>query len=99
MPDEVLTIKEVAALLKLAEKTVYAMAQAGEIPAFKIRASGASSAPNSTSGSTRSRAVGTGATMAEHEEWAISSLSESPPSSESTTPPRSPDIQEENNRC
>jgi excisionase family DNA binding protein len=37
MPDEVLTIKEVAALLKLAEKTVYAMAQAGEIPAFKIR--------------------------------------------------------------
>jgi excisionase family DNA binding protein len=37
MPDEVLTIKEVAAMLKLAEKTVYAMAQAGEIPAFKIR--------------------------------------------------------------
>jgi excisionase family DNA binding protein len=37
MPDEVLTLKEVAALLKLAEKTVYAMAQAGEIPAFKIR--------------------------------------------------------------
>jgi excisionase family DNA binding protein len=37
MPDEVLTIKEVAALLKLAEKAVYAMAAAGEIPAFKIR--------------------------------------------------------------
>jgi excisionase family DNA binding protein len=37
MPDEVLTIRNVAALLKLAEKTVYAMAQAGEIPAFKIR--------------------------------------------------------------
>ena len=37
MPNEVLTIKEAAALLKLAEKTVYAMAQAGEIPAFKIR--------------------------------------------------------------
>jgi excisionase family DNA binding protein len=37
MADEVLTIKEVAALLKLAEKTVYAMAAAGEIPAFKIR--------------------------------------------------------------
>ncbi len=35
--DEVLTIKEVAALLKLAEKTVYAMANAGELPAFKIR--------------------------------------------------------------
>lgn len=38
MPDEVLTIKEVAGLLKLAEKTVYAMANAGELPAFKIRA-------------------------------------------------------------
>ena len=37
MPDEVLTIKEVAKLLKLAEKTVYAMANAREIPAFKIR--------------------------------------------------------------
>ena len=37
IPDEILTIKEVAALLKLAEKTVYAMAAAGEIPAFKIR--------------------------------------------------------------
>ncbi|MDQ3274727.1 MAG: helix-turn-helix domain-containing protein [Actinomycetota bacterium] len=37
MPDKVLTTKEVATLLKLAETTVYAMAQAGEIPAFKIR--------------------------------------------------------------
>lgn len=37
MTDDVLTIKDVAALLKLAEKTVYAMAAAGEIPAFKIR--------------------------------------------------------------
>lgn len=37
MSDEVLTIKEVAALLRLAEKTVYAMANAGEVPAFKIR--------------------------------------------------------------
>ncbi len=35
--DEVLTIKEVATLLKLAEKTVYLMAQGGEIPAFKAR--------------------------------------------------------------
>lgn len=32
MPDEVLTIKEIAALLKLAEKS-----PAEEIPAFKIR--------------------------------------------------------------
>ncbi len=35
--EEVLTIKEVAALLKLAEKTVYSMAQQGELPAFKVR--------------------------------------------------------------
>ena len=35
--DEILTIKEVAALLKLAEKTIYSMAQKGELPAFKVR--------------------------------------------------------------
>jgi len=35
--DELLTIKDVAVLLKLAEKTVYSMAQQGEIPAFKVR--------------------------------------------------------------
>lgn len=35
--DEFLTIKEVAALLKLAEKTVYSMAQQHELPVFKIR--------------------------------------------------------------
>jgi excisionase family DNA binding protein len=35
--DEVLTIKGVAAFLKMAEKTVYSMAQKGELPAFKIR--------------------------------------------------------------
>lgn len=33
MPDEVLTIT----LLKLAEKTVHAMAQASDLPAFKMR--------------------------------------------------------------
>jgi excisionase family DNA binding protein len=37
MNDDVLTIKEVAAILKLAEKTVYAMANEGELPAFKVR--------------------------------------------------------------
>ena len=37
MPDAVLTFKEVAALLKLAENTVYTLAQAGEILALKIR--------------------------------------------------------------
>jgi excisionase family DNA binding protein len=35
--DPVLTIKDVASILKLAEKTVYSMAQGGELPAFKIR--------------------------------------------------------------
>lgn len=35
--DEVLTLKDVVALLKVSEKTVYSMAQAGELPAFKVR--------------------------------------------------------------
>jgi excisionase family DNA binding protein len=35
--DEVLTIKEVATLLKVGEKTIYSMAQNGELPAFKVR--------------------------------------------------------------
>jgi excisionase family DNA binding protein len=37
MPGEVLAMKAVTAPLELAEKTVYAMAQAGKIPALKIR--------------------------------------------------------------
>lgn len=37
MPDEFLTLPEVALLLKVAEKTVYTMAQKGELPAFKVR--------------------------------------------------------------
>lgn len=37
MPDELLTIKAVDALLEFAEKTGYAMANPGELPAFKIR--------------------------------------------------------------
>ena len=37
MPDEILKLPEVAALLKVAEKTVYTMAQRAEIPAFKVR--------------------------------------------------------------
>jgi len=35
--DEILTLKEVARLLKVADKTVYTMAQNKEIPAFKVR--------------------------------------------------------------
>ena len=37
MADEILTLPEVAKLLKVAEKTVYTMAQRAEIPAFKVR--------------------------------------------------------------
>lgn len=37
MPDEILTLPEVAQLLKVAEKTVYTMAQKSELPAFKVR--------------------------------------------------------------
>jgi excisionase family DNA binding protein len=35
--DEILTLPEVAHLLKVAEKTVYTMAQKAELPAFKVR--------------------------------------------------------------
>ena len=35
--EEVLKLKDVAALLKVGEKTVYSIAQAGELPAFKVR--------------------------------------------------------------
>ena len=37
MADPILTLPEVAVLLKVAEKTVYTMAQKGQIPAFKVR--------------------------------------------------------------
>ena len=37
MNDPIMTIREIAQVLKLAEKTVYAMATEGELPAFKIR--------------------------------------------------------------
>jgi len=35
--DEVLKLKDLASLLKVSEKTVYSMAQSGELPAFKVR--------------------------------------------------------------
>lgn len=35
--EEVLTLKDVATLLKVGQKTIYSMAQAGELPAFKVR--------------------------------------------------------------
>lgn len=43
MSDEILTLPEVAALLKVAGKTVYTMAQRAEIPASKSGGSGGSS--------------------------------------------------------
>ena len=36
MSDEVLTLKEVAAYLKLAEKTAYRLAAEGKLPGFKV---------------------------------------------------------------
>jgi excisionase family DNA binding protein len=36
MKDEILTMPEVAQLLKIAGKTVYSMAQKGQLPAFKV---------------------------------------------------------------
>lgn len=37
MTDPILTLPEVAVLLKVAEKTVYTVARKGQIPAFKVR--------------------------------------------------------------
>ena len=34
--DDIRTIPEVASLLKVAEKTVYGLAQKGDLPAFKV---------------------------------------------------------------
>jgi len=36
MNGDILTIPELAELLRVAEKTVYTLAQRGEIPAFKV---------------------------------------------------------------
>lgn len=36
MSEAILTIPEVAELLRVAEKTVYSLAQKGELPAFKV---------------------------------------------------------------
>jgi len=35
--DEILPIRDVAALLKIGEKTAYTMAQDGDLPGFKVR--------------------------------------------------------------
>ena len=36
MPDEMLTLPEVARLLRVTTKTVYIMAQKSQLPAFKV---------------------------------------------------------------
>ena len=36
MNDEILTLKEVATYLKLAEKTAYRLAAEGKLPGFKV---------------------------------------------------------------
>lgn len=36
MSDEILTLKEVASYLKLAEKTAYRLAAEGKLPGFKV---------------------------------------------------------------
>ncbi len=36
MTDEILTLKEVAKYLKLAEKTAYRLASEGKLPGFKV---------------------------------------------------------------
>ena len=36
MPDQILTVKEVAEYLKVNERTVYRIATAGKLPAFKV---------------------------------------------------------------
>ena len=37
MPEKFLTVKEVAALLRLTERTIYEMCKSGDLPAFRIR--------------------------------------------------------------
>ena len=39
MPEDILTIKEVADYLRVTERTLYRLAQEGKIPAFKDRGS------------------------------------------------------------
>lgn len=36
MPEEIMTLKEVAEYLKLAEKTAYRLTAEGKIPGFKV---------------------------------------------------------------
>jgi excisionase family DNA binding protein len=35
--DQILTVREIAATLRLTERTIYAMLRAGELPGFRVR--------------------------------------------------------------
>ena len=37
VPDQILTVREIAATLRLNERTIYAMLRAGELPGFRVR--------------------------------------------------------------
>jgi excisionase family DNA binding protein len=39
MPNDILTVKEVADYLKVNERTIYRLATSGELPAFRVGAS------------------------------------------------------------
>lgn len=101
MPDEVLTIKEVAALLKLAEKTVYAMANAGEIPAFKIRGQWRIKRAELDQWiDAQPRGGDGGATMAAHDERVITLLLQAPRSASfDSDAMNAGHTHEEKNRC
>lgn len=36
MPEEILTVREVAEFLKVTERTIYRLATVGQIPSFKV---------------------------------------------------------------
>lgn len=36
MPDEIMTVREVAEFLKVTERTIYRLASEGEMPSFKV---------------------------------------------------------------
>lgn len=55
MPDEILTLPDVARLLKVADKTVYTMAQEAQLPAAKVRGQWRFNAPIWTDGLSSTR--------------------------------------------
>lgn len=60
MPDEILSAKKVTAQIEFAQQAVFAMAQAGKTPSFKIRGQWLARRIELDRASTRSRAVAAG---------------------------------------